>query len=411
MFSRTVTGRLDPLVVTVGPGAGSIPACSAGCPDGFTCGDAGDCVRPAERTPIVDFSGANAFPDAGGSPRHRILRNSLTAFPPIPTDMLLVANPGKQSADQSFTLDFIPRVHEAFGGAIAAGMTRTLANQTLDATTTELRYFAEVAAENIVRITATPATPGMDVRIALLDSAEATRLAIDANGADAAETHRFAQNSSGFTAWKVTANVPGTYTLEVAVVAPFYKVQTTSQMFVDACSGGTQHTLINKSGTNPNPQDEGITDPIAAPAGFTYYGDPVTSFVASSNGFLSFDTNIVNANFSVDELPDGLGETHIAPAWDDLVGVVVCTKTTANGKLVVQWTGREFGIFELGDRVQFQAILDPANDSIEFVYGPNHEADGSLAVSGVQNLAGDEATQIGSFSAFIAPSTSKKLVH
>ena len=57
------------------------------------------------------------------------------------------------------------------------------------------------------------------------------------------------------------------------------------------------------------------------------------------------------------------------------------------------------------------AILDPATDSVEFVYGPDHAADGSNAVSGVQSRAGDEATQVGAFSAFIAPATSKKLTH
>jgi len=305
--------------------------------------------------------------------------------------------------------DFQPRSHEAFGGAIVAGTTKTLANQTLDATTTELRYFAETAKDNLVRITATPVTPGMDVRISMLNNDESTRLAIDAGGSDVAETHRYGQNASGFNAWKVTANIPGTYALEVKVDPAFYKVMATSTAFADACTGGTQHTLIDKTGLGFNPRDEGLTAAIAAPAGFTFYGNPVTDFVVASNGFLSFNTSITSSNFFVAELPDGRGETNIAPAWDDLVEVVVCTKTVG-GKLVVQWTGTEFSFFGPGAPVQMQAILDPADDSIEYVYGPNMLADGRGASSGVQTLAGDEATGIGAFSTFLAPSTSKKLV-
>jgi hypothetical protein len=61
----------------------------------------------------------------------------------------------------------------------------------------------------------------------------------------------------------------------------------------------------------------------------------------------------------------------IAPFWTDLFQVQICTKT-AGTKLTIQWTGLTFD----GETpVQFQVILDGSNDSIEFVYGPDHLRD------------------------------------
>jgi hypothetical protein len=93
--------------------------------------------------------------------------------------------------------------------------------------------------------------------------------------------------------------------------------------------------------------------------------------------------------------------------------VVVCSKTVA-GKLVVQWRGRD--LEGIGQQVEVQAILDPADDSIEIVWGPNQQAKGNTsdpdgATAGVQNRTGDEATQIGANTAYATPNTSKKLTH
>jgi hypothetical protein len=220
-------------------------------------------------------------------------------------------------------------------------------------------------------------------------------------------------NGSGFAAFTVHAGgavaTVGTYSITVQVDAPFYSVANSATAFADACTGGTIRTLKDKTGSPaPVPQDEGITDPISAPAGFTYYGAATTSFVVSSNGFLSFDTTIIDSGVTPAALPDGVGATSIAPLWDDLDQVVVCTKTVGS-KLVVQWIGVEFSFFGINPTVAFQAILDPADDSIEFVYG-TQQATGLRGVSGVQDRTGIEATAVTTFSA-VTPNTSKKLTH
>ena len=65
----------------------------------------------------------------------------------------------------------------------------------------------------------------------------------------------------------------------------------------------------------------------------------------------------------------------------------------------MQWTGDEFNT---GLGVEFQAILDPGDGSIEFVYGPDHASNGTStnfqgqhAIAGVQTTTGSEATMTG----------------
>ncbi|MBX3156463.1 MAG: hypothetical protein KF773_10725 [Deltaproteobacteria bacterium] len=402
---RLAVGRLDLLAVRTGPGAGSVASCSTSfdCPFTFTCA-ANACVKATDFAPLADFSGAKAFPDTNLEARGVILRNAFALTPVTPTDLFVVVN--TNSGTGHFDVSFDQRVHDNFGGPIAAGTTQTRANETLTSFQPERRYFADTAPGNFVTITATPTTPGMDVAIKLLANDESTRATIDVAGANGVESLRFVQDASGFTAFKVDANLLGTYRLEVKVEPPFYTVATTATAFADACTGGTAQPLLDATGFF-DPTDEGLTAPIAAPAGFSFYGAAAASFVVSSNGFLSFHTSTTNAAFFPSVLPDGVGDANIAPAWTDLAGVAVCTKTVG-GKLVVQWTGTERASFL---PVQFQAILDPGDDSIEFVYGPNHGPAGFSAVAGVQTTTGDEATLIGAFSAFIAPNTSKKLSH
>ena len=67
-----------------------------------------------------------------------------------------------------------------------------------------------------------------------------------------------------------------------------------------------------------------------------------------------------------------------------------------------------------GTRVQFQAILDGSNDSIEFVYGPNHAATGAVtdadegATIGVENLGGTKSKVIGFDEVAVTASSSQK---
>jgi len=149
--------------------------------------------------------------------------------------------------------------------------------------------------------------------------------------------------------------------------------------------------------------------PIAAPSGFELHGSStgITSFVVSSNGFLSFDTTITEALFDTFSLrdPTAVGVVHVAPHWDDLEDVIVCTKLSA-GARIVQWEGFDFTHFP--GNVQFQAILD-SSGTIEFVYGPLHFTNGDTATVGTQDLAGDDVLELGLDQPVEVPLSSIKL--
>ena len=130
----------------------------------------------------------------------------------------------------------------------------------------------------------------------------------------------------------------------------------------------------------------------------------------SSNGYISFDITDDGTMFE-GPIPDGLGTANIMPLWEALDTTVVCKKVVGT-KTIIQWTGAE--IF-FGAPAQFQAILDTADSSIEYVYGPNNQSDGTDlgAIGGVQNPAGDQATETGdgNVAPFAAPNSSVKLTH
>ena len=193
-------------------------------------------------------------------------------------------------------------------------------------------------------------------------------------------------------------------TWSFALTGPPYTITTGTTAYADASVGGTQIPPPNGSGT----ADEGLSTPNALPAGFTYFGQPVTQAIVSTNGWLAVDTSLTSADFSNDAIPDSATPNgYIAPYWDDLKVSAICTKTVGN-TLVVQWTGTLFSPSTTA--IQLQAILDPADSSIEFVYGAGHQATGSSATVGVEDLAGAYGVQYEYNSAgSVTPSSSIKL--
>jgi hypothetical protein len=186
-------------------------------------------------------------------------------------------------------------------------------------------------------------------------------------------------------------------------LGPFYSVTSGTTAYSDACVGGTQQAL--KSGTT----DDGLTNLITLPAGFQFFGQAATQVVASTNGWLSVDTSLTgtylgNVSMPNSELPNGL----IGPYWNDLTTITICTKTVGT-TLVVQWTGVVYPSTS-GIAIQFQAILDPSDNSIEFVYGAGHQGDGTSTTVGVEDQTGTSAVQIASSTAgSVTPSSSFKL--
>ena len=115
---------------------------------------------------------------------------------------------------------------------------------------------------------------------------------------------------------------------------------------------------------------------------------------------MSFDATINDALFGVAPLADE-PRVSIAPFWDDLGSVSVCTKALGGGQRVVQWEGFSFTTFGVA---QFQAILD-GNGTITFVYGPGHNLSGEGAATiGVQS--GGETLQLGFLTPVAVPASS-----
>ncbi len=335
-------------------------------------------ATPGDGTPLFSAT----FDIDGSTPTHAILRNPFAALPPTPTAFLIKVNPTIPSPAGQFQLGFPGREFNDYG-TLAAG-------DSLDSPFTmvgggEERFFFQTAPGNQVTISVEPtgSQPDLDVVLEPLAGEETPIQTIDDGGTGAGEQLVFSQNLSGAVAFRVRgadSSSEGAYTVTVSVVADGYTATQAPSLFFDACIGGQAVPLTGDLSGNAG-DDEGLSPPIAAPTGFTLYGQPVTNFKVSSNGFLTFDTSLTfalseNSPLTLEPSPS------IAPHWDDLGGVSVCTKATSTSR-VIQWDGFDFDSFAT---VQFQAILD-ADGTITFVYGPQHRADGSTATIGVQHAA------------------------
>jgi len=350
----------------------------------------------ANALPIASYN----FPAAGAT------KGLITKAIPQ-TALLATVSPVTPTAGATFGVDIGTRVFTNMM-AITAPHTTQMNAETV-ASGDAHRYYFTTAPGNLVTITVH--TTGGDPILDTLLATEATAVETDDNGNNVDETFTYVQDASGFTAFHVKnfAAAAMTYDLTVDVQAPYYTKHAGTTTYADACAGGTTVPLI-ATGTFPA-SDEGLSAVITAPAGFTFFGAATTQFKLGSNGFLSFNTALTSALTGSAPMPDGVGNANIAAYWDDLENVVICTKVVG-GKTVIQWTGDEYNSLEA---VQFQAILDPADDSIEFVYGPGQVADGTAdaVTAGAQNAGGTEGTSAGNgaVAAFAAPNTAVKLTH
>lgn len=355
-----------------------------------TLADGSQATLPADPVPVFAHTFTN-----NGPLGHIVGLDPVTSY--------LVTVQTATGAGSTVDLKFTPRTVDKDFGAIAAGDTDNDANS-VTAATPKRFYLVESAPGNRITITLT-SPAGKDLRFAILGADESRLIPVDNAGAGGTDSVTIAQNTKGFTAISVDSKtaITGTvaFTLTVSVDTPFYTSTTSQTAFADACASGETLTL-HPTGSFPA-TDEGISDAVDVP-GFTFYGEQVDQLVVSSNGFVSFDVTLPDAFALPTAMPDGLGEVNIAPMWQDLEDVVVCTKTV-DTKTTVQWNGREFGT---GAQVAFQAILDSADGTIELVNGPS-AGDGSQAIAGVQDVFGEQSTTTSEF-APIPPSSAKKLL-
>jgi hypothetical protein len=357
-------------------------------------------VRAGDGTPLV------VTQQAGNDPLNRILKNPFAALPAFPTNLLVKVNP-TGALPTTFSLDFDARSYDDFAGPVIDAGTQKTDSAALTAGSEE-RYYFETAPGNTVSITVAPdgSQPALDLALVFLDELENEIEVLDDAGNNLGESTTFTAKLSGFTAFKVrgaNGTTTGAFTVTVAVAASDYTASQTSASFVDACLGG-QSVALNPDTSGFPIDDEGLSSPIAVPTGFTLHGQAASFFKVSSNGFLSFEAGILEALFTNGPLFSSAGAVNIAPHWDDLVDVVVCTQATATSR-VIQWEGTAA---EALAPVQFQAILD-GDGTIEYRYGPFHFSNGSTATIGVQNAAGDEGLELGVDQPIAVPNSSIKL--
>ncbi|HEY5948949.1 MAG TPA: hypothetical protein VIV40_25835, partial [Kofleriaceae bacterium] len=355
----TAFGRLDPLTNT----------CGAACDD----------------SPLPIFT--HSYVETGTT-RGRILLDDAT-----PTYLVKVWT-ATTTGTPTFNLDFKPRPATDLG-TVTIGTPVTRMDQALDASTTVQRFLVRSAAGNGLVINTHPDQGTLDTRFQVITRDEAASGALTNNGLIGADDSlQTIQTGNGWTAFTVTSAAPivgGTFDLSVTATAPVTYMKTAgTTAFSDACTGGTVVAMSDL--------DEGrSTATIATPAGFDYFGFASGQLRVFANGFLSFDTALACASstscfYTNADMPAAANPNSIvAPYWDDLVLTGVCQKTSGT-KLIIQWTG---STYTGSTAVQFQAILDGANDTVEFVYSGTQAATGTSATIGIENQIGSAASKVG----------------
>ena len=377
----TSFGRFDPVDVSVGPDPGAPQTVAA------------------NAVPVLSAT----FAEDGSTPVSRIVRNPNGPTTPADTTYFVKVSPTLPTGTPTFKLNFGPQTYHNFG-ALAAGSTTMVADEPLTTAIPERRFFLEAPTNSTVTVTVTPDTVTFNPVLAIVGNDETDRFTIDDGIVNQAETFTYTQNGSGYTAFMVRqallVTTDQTFTVTVKIDPPKYTATSTTTPFVDVCADG----MVLDSGDVFG--DEGLTDPVPVVAGFDFFGAPSEAeFIVSTNGFLSFDAGISNADFTPATLPDGVGQASIAPLWNDILFAQLCTKTDGM-KQIIQWTGEDYND---GRLVEVQAILDASDDSIEFVYGPGNQVTGTRSATGVQQLGGLLGLGTGSFGEFVMPGTSTKL--
>jgi hypothetical protein len=160
--------------------------------------------------------------------------------------------------------------------------------------------------------------------------------------------------------------------------------------FVDACVLPGAMTLLRSVDDN--------TAPLTMPFDFRYWGDVVpmgARLTVSSNGLLALGVATllpISGNIPSTSAPNGV----IAPHWLDLEtgpdGVCVATVGTApDRRFVVHWSNlRNYSLSGTStDRLNFEAVLNERDASIDFLYTAMTGA--LTATAGLENPAGTDA--------------------
>lgn len=328
---------------------------------------------------------------ANSTPQGRILLDD-------PTERYLVTV-NTANATGTLAVDFAARTISDLG-TLANGQSANPANQQLTTAAPTSYYLVRNAANVVNNISVDPSNALFDTRITQLNADEQLIGSFNSAGVGAADSASILNSNGAYVAFTVTngttpvlQNEPYTISVTAVNFVPgTYTRATGTTAYTDACTLGTTVTLTPDSASYPA-ADDGLSAAIAAPAGFELFGFAASSFIVSSNGWLTFgspDPANLSAFTNADMPTAAPANGIIAPAWDDARNVTVCTRTIGT-TLVVQWAGTTYS----GTSMAAQAILDGSDSSIEFVYGAGQVATGATATVGIEDQAGGTANKVG----------------
>lgn len=270
----------------------------------------------------------------------------------------------------------------------------------------QIFYSVTVAARNRSRIQVTPAMGAMwTPRLRVLTDCSATAClaspsATMAGGAvettvvndtDMPRTYVFS-----VAATSATATVGAYQVLATNSAVPGYN----RTMITGACDDLTMGaTAVTPSGGWDDDESSAVA---ALPFAFRFFGDAVTHYTVTSNGFLQLWPSMTASASSAatnSTIPTaGTPNNYIAPFWDDLLAVTmrtgVRTATLGTGttrRFVVEWYGWETYPTTMSN-LRFQAKLFETTNQIELHYceltGTNARVHGSSATAGIEDSTG-----------------------
>jgi hypothetical protein len=239
-------------------------------------------------------------------------------------------------------------------------------------------YFVRGAPGDQLTITVTP--DAFNASLQILGAAENVIETANAGGAGAAETLQVAVGDDTWVAFRVNRVAGAGTSFGIAITAQSpgsYDDSTGSLNYVDVCGPGTNIT--------PADDDEGLTTRATLPFSFPLFGFASGDrYVVSTNGWIAFG-EAANAAFVNPSLPDvALPNGVVAPYWDDIVVSSICRLNGGN-RTTIQWEGSLYA--DSSVQVQFQVVLR-SNGRIDFIYGPDHQADGASGTVGLETLDG-----------------------
>lgn len=299
------------------------------------------------------------------------------------TFLVMVENADGHVGTESFSFDVTRVLFNDLGTVTAAAPFGPM-TYTIPGPGTPARFLVRAAELSTLTVTATP-SPTVNPRLISLDDVGGVVQTVDVAPVGVAEmlVERLGAGV-GFLAFTVdqTIGVEGTAMVGVTAMDPPYMVAPdAAATYTDACTAGM--VVFDGSADDEVAMARGFFL-----AGFTYFGVSSSVLVISSNGWMTFDATYAGDSlFTPDPIPTAdTPNALVAPYWDDIVDVRVCMLAAAD-RVTVQWEGTLFDVFDVGPRAQFQAILHP-DGRIQFVYGPDHELDGSEASIGIENQTG-----------------------